>query len=223
MSRYTTQLRYICESLAGYEHSVGLGQIDDVLEKSVDKIFDFQYNYYDEDRKRDFEKMILRHFYQEEIGFETYGAWKLAFSSWFIENMEYYNKLYLAVTKYDFNPLNEIDVTTTRDIDGSLKTDGKTTSKNKSDNWNLYSETPQGGLEGVKSNKYLTTAQNDTADNTNEEILDNKNIETRNEVVKEQGHRTSYIKLFTEYLKGIKNIDVLILQELEKFFIGLYL
>lgn len=223
MSRYTTQLRYICESLAGYNESVGLEKIDDVLEKSVDKIFDFQYNYYDENRKRDFEKMILRHFYQEEIGFETYGSWKLAFSSWFIENMDYYNKLYLAVTKYDFNPLNEIDVTTTRNIDGSLKTDGKTVTKNNSDNWSLYSDTPQGGLEGVKTNKYLTSAQNDTNDITNEEIKDDKNTETRNEIVKEQGHRTSYIKLFTEYLNGVKNIDVLIIQELERFFIGLYL
>ena len=222
MSRYTTQLRYICESLAGYQHSVGYNGIEDVLEKSVDKIFDFSYNYYDESKKRDFEKMILRHFYQEEIGFETYSSWKLAFSSWFIENMDYYNKLYLAI-ETKFNPLDEINVTTVRDTNGTLDSDGTTKTIGNADNWSLYSETPQGGLEGVKSNKYLTTAQNDTSD-TNTTVT-NKNLDTekRKEEVTETGRRTSPNKLIAEYINAVKSINAMVIAELEKFFMALYL
>lgn len=222
MSRYTTQLRYICESLAGYEHSVGLAKVDDVLEKSVDKIFDFSYNYYREDKKRDFEKMILRHFYQEEIGLETYASWKLAFSSWFIENMDYYNKLYEAI-ETKFNPLDEINVTTVRDTSGTLGSDGTTTTVGNVDNWSLYNETPQGGLEGVKSNKYLTTAQNDTSDT--DTTVTNKNLDTekRKEEVTETGRRTNPSKLIKEYMSAIKSVNTLIINELDKFFIGLCL
>lgn len=222
MSRYTTQLRYICESLAGYEHSVGLAKVDDVLEKSVDKIFDFSYNYYREDKKRDFEKMILRHFYQEEIGLETYASWKLAFSSWFIENMDYYNKLYEAI-ETKFNPLDEINVSTTRDTKGNLKSNGTTNTSGNSDSWSLYSETPQGGLEGIKAGRYLTTAQNDTNETSTEETTDRQDEETRNEMITEAGRRTNPSKLIKEYMSAIKSVNTLILNELDKFFMGLCL
>lgn len=210
MSRYTTQLRYICESLAGYEHSIGLGKIDDVLEKSVDKIFDFRYNYYDESKKRDFEKMILRHFYQEEIGLETYASWKLAFSSWFIENMDYYNTLYNSI-KDNFNPLDDHAIVTGR------TTQSETHATGNSDTWDLYQETPQGGLDGVKEERYLTTANHTTNNSQNDDGS------TGTENVKETGRRTNPNKLFGDYLKQVKSVDSLIIKELEKFFMGLYL
>lgn len=208
MSRYTVQLGEICCGLAGMS-DCGYNDIDEILEKSVDKIFDFKYNYYIEDKKRDFEKMILRHFYQEEIALETYGSWKLAFSSWFIENMDYYNKLYTAFK--DFKLLDVHDITTVRDT----ITDSQ--SESNSDSWNLYQETPQGGITGVKEEKYLTTATHDTA---NIKATD-KN--SGNEKVKETGRRNNPNKLFGDYLKYVKSVDTLIINELEKFFISLYL
>ena len=40
MSKYTTELRFICESKAGLSESVGFNQIDDVISNSWNKIFD---------------------------------------------------------------------------------------------------------------------------------------------------------------------------------------
>lgn len=39
MSRYTTEVRYICESLAGLDKSVGYSNVNEVIEKSRNKIF----------------------------------------------------------------------------------------------------------------------------------------------------------------------------------------
>ena len=42
MSKYTTEVRFICEQKAGLEESVGFDQIDSVIAKSWDKIFTTQ-------------------------------------------------------------------------------------------------------------------------------------------------------------------------------------
>lgn len=39
MSKYTTEVRYICEYEAGYKNSVGVGEVENVLENSWNKIF----------------------------------------------------------------------------------------------------------------------------------------------------------------------------------------
>ena len=43
MSKYTTELRFICESLAGYDSSQGYGKVSEIIENSWDKIFDFDF------------------------------------------------------------------------------------------------------------------------------------------------------------------------------------
>ena len=43
MSKYTTEVRYICEMYAGLEESVGFDDIGRVITDSRDKIFDFEY------------------------------------------------------------------------------------------------------------------------------------------------------------------------------------
>ena len=48
MSKYTTEVRYICEHLAGETESVGSDNVDSVIEKSRTKIFDFDFPIYDE-------------------------------------------------------------------------------------------------------------------------------------------------------------------------------
>ena len=76
MSKYTTEVRYICEHEAGLTESVGYNDIDRVLALSVGKIFDFDYPIFDEAYRNVLNIKILRHFYTREIGFETVGLWK---------------------------------------------------------------------------------------------------------------------------------------------------
>ena len=48
MSKYTTEIRFICETFAGLDASVGLTQVNDVISKAREKIFDFSYPIFDE-------------------------------------------------------------------------------------------------------------------------------------------------------------------------------
>ena len=103
MSKYTTELRFICESLADEEESKGYNSIAQIIESARVKIFDFTYPLFDANYKSVFETKILKHFYTQEIGFETYGRWKLALDAKLNEIMPYYNKLY-ETELLEFNP-----------------------------------------------------------------------------------------------------------------------
>lgn len=119
MSKYTTEVRFICETEAGLTESVGYSKVDDVLNKSWDKIFDSgDWEIYDEEYRPILCKKILKHFYTREIGAETAGLWKLWLNQRMAEIMPYYNQLYKS-TLLEFNPLYDTDYKT----EGNRKTD----------------------------------------------------------------------------------------------------
>lgn len=113
MSKYTTELRFICESITGNTSSQGYTKTDDIIEKARGKIFDFEYPIFDNEYKSVLETKILRHYYFREIGFETYGLWKFHLQNKMNEIMPYYNKMYNS-EMIEFNPLFNIDVTRTK-------------------------------------------------------------------------------------------------------------
>ena len=94
MSKYTTEVRYVCESYVPLNESVGYNDIENVLDKSWNKVFDFPFPIFNEDYREDLCKKILRHYYTREICEETVGLWKLRLNSRMNEIMPYYNKLY---------------------------------------------------------------------------------------------------------------------------------
>lgn len=118
MSKYTTQLRFICEELAGLTESSD--DYNTVINTARPLIFNFTYPFFTdapeviqqhpelEGYKQCLETKILKHYYMREIGFETYGLFKLALDSKLNEIMPYYNKLYLSeLLSYD--PLTNVD------------------------------------------------------------------------------------------------------------------
>lgn len=247
MSLYTTEVRYICETLANYDESQGYKRVNDIVEAAAPQIFDDDFPIFDESYRSILEAKILKHYYTREIGFETVGLWQLKLNTKMNEIMPYYNKLYNSEL-LEFNPLytvnlkknydkngteqrimsedekelkNEhrigedtenttqnglentinssdsaknkgttgsVDLTeifdnsenengikntaqneaetseTTRNEDGTALTENhEVTSKN---DWNKFSDTPQGGLTNVANGTYLTTATNTTSDDT---------------------------------------------------------
>lgn len=185
MSEYTTELRFICETLSGYNESQDYGKIHEIIHKTVFDIFSFDFPIFDEAYKRALCEKIIKHYYTREICEETYGLWKLRLDARMNEIMPYYNELYkTALLK--FNPLYEVDLTTTHTGtntnvanstgNSASETAGNQTSssndKSSSDyvDWRLHSDTPQGSLSGVSSETYLTTADKNT--NTGNESRD---------------------------------------------------
>lgn len=123
MSKYTTEVRYICEKYAGLDESVGYLSIGDVISRAREVVFDFDYPIFDENYRSVLETKILKHFYTREIGEETVGLWKLRLDARMNEIMPYYNQRYESEL-IKFNPLYDTQVATSRnDVFNSDKND----------------------------------------------------------------------------------------------------
>lgn len=235
MSNYTTELRFICETFAGLTDSEGYNSVNNIISKSRDKVFSFDYPIFDESYRSILETKIIKHYYTREICAETFGRWRLFLDARMNEIMPKYNKLYESEL-LEFNPLYDADYTRsgnrdgentgtetngstdkmsgtigdigrgTNDTTGTIRDDGQTTNNmtgtvsdrgntdttrtddlntdststrtdnlnssstntpvDKSDTWVYFSDTPQGAVDGLEDNLYLTNATHTTQDST---------------------------------------------------------
>lgn len=183
MSKYTTQVRFICESKSGLEVSGGSGDVDNIIAGSWNKIFTSKAPFFDEAYRSVLCSKILKHYYMREICCETVGIWALWMNTRLEEIMPYYNQLYESA-KIEFNPLHDVNLTrehkrtenetasgnrdTTGNRDTNITSNGTTnrTTNNDENKKDLYSDTPQGALTGVENETYLTNARKIT-DNVN--------------------------------------------------------
>lgn len=124
MSKYTTEVRFICETNAGLEHSEGYKSINQIITNSMDKVFDFEFPIFDEAYRPVLERKILKHYYTREICAETVGLWKHYLDMRLNEIMPYYNKLYESEL-LQFNPFYDVDLTTDRKTDGERNANGE--------------------------------------------------------------------------------------------------
>ncbi len=206
MSEYTTQVRFICESYAGLQESVGADDVNTIVALASPKIF-MNFPIWDEGYRLTLETKILKHFYLREIAHETVGLWRLRLDTYMNELMPVYNKMYAAVSQ-EFNPLFDVDITRTHDGTSTDSTNSSGNSVNK------YSETPQGSIQNVLDGKYLTTAQaNDATSNSN----GNSTAQYVERVTGKQG-TGSYSKLLREYIDKLVNVDMRLMAELEPLF-----
>lgn len=174
MSKYTTEVRFICENKAGLHESAGANHVDEVLVKSWDKIFTSDVAIFDESYRETICKKILKHYYLREICCETVGIWLLWLNTKFEEIMPYYNQLYKSA-KLKFEPFYDTDykrvsgrtVGVTESGSGDSTTNNTTKGTNSStSNTNesgkstdKYADTPQGALTNVENGSYLTNAR----------------------------------------------------------------
>ena len=168
MSKYTTELRFVCESLCGYTESQGLSKVEEIIEKSAPLIFDFDYPIFDNDYKIPLEKKIIRHFYLREIGFETLGVWKLKLNDKLNEIMPYFNQLYESEL-LKFNPLIDVDVKTTSNTADKGNTDfSQTDTKNTSDTETKKDVFSSAEHSAFNSSKSGSTSGQSSSDSTND-------------------------------------------------------
>lgn len=165
MAKYTIQVKTIVESLSGNTESLGLSSLDEAIEIARTKIFDFDYPFYDPSSKADFETWILESILMDEINYETYGLWNLRLRTWMKTNMPYYNKLYESA-KLITNPLKNHHLE--RNTEGSENGTSNANGTSNSVGWNMYADTPQGGINGLENSNYLTNATKDLNDSTSE-------------------------------------------------------
>lgn len=181
MSKYTTEVRFICENSAGLSESEGADNVDSILDRCWNKVFNFDFPIFDENYRQILCRKILKHYYTREIAHETVGRWKLALNAKLNEIMPYYNQLYKSEL-LEFNPFYDVDLTRSREGTGtSNRTSSNTetnsgTSKNVSsgsgtsntDTLNRFSDTPQNSMDtqGIADSVPLTTVTKVNEDNT---------------------------------------------------------
>lgn len=259
MSKYTTEVRFICETCAGYDMSQGYGKVSEILNNSWDKIFDFDFPIFDEDYRSVLCKKILLHYYTREIGLETVGLWKLKLMTKLNEVMPYFNKLYLS-EQLEFNPLYDADYTKEHEGSGAGNSEdtgtnsmqgtgthtgtiGDVETHHDSDvDWNLFSDTPQNGLQPVDDGTYLTDARKQTHENTggrnntrtfNENTTDARtgtnnvsreysNTDEYIEHIKGKFPGKSYAKMIEEYRGILLNVDMQVIDSLRDLFMKVW-
>ena len=242
MSKYTTELRFICESKAGLSDSVGFNQIDDVISNSWNKIFD-NFPIFDESYRSVLCSKILKHYYTREISAETVGLWQLWLNTRMGEIMPYYNKLYESAL-IEFDPFKDTNYTrnhggtftgdTVRNGRSEIDVDNSVTSNGTSNSKNLFSDTPQGAITNIENESYLTNATliKDTDTNTtntdgnsttqNTETTGITNTDNWIETIVGKQSTVSYSKLLQEFRDTFLNIDVMIINDLGDLFMNLW-
>ena len=227
MSKYTTEVRFVCEMYAGLTESTGLSGVDSVIEQARSKVFDFAYPIFDEAYRSVLESKILKHFYTREIGAETVGLWKLWLNARMNEIMPYYNKLYKSEL-LDFNPLYDVDLTReyNKTNDGTNTSSGTAQSNSTNKDNNYYSDTPQGGVGILHDLQYLTNATMDEGERTEVGTTSSNskinNTEEYLESVKGKNGGKSYAKMLEEYRATFLNIDMQVINELNDLFMNLW-
>ena len=215
MSKYTTEVRFICENSAGLSKSEGADNVDSILDKCWNKVFNFDFPIFDENYRQVLCRKILKHYYTREIAHETVGRWKLALNAKLNEIMPYYNQLYKSEL-LEFNPFYDVDLTRKREGSGtSNRTSNNTetnsgTSKNVSsgsgtsntDTLNRFSDTPQNSMDtqGIADSVPLTTVTKVNEDNT----TTNENTDTLTRNDNKTGSGTENINNTDKYIETVK-------------------
>ena len=239
MSKYTTQVRFICETLAGYDESQGLSKVQEIIDDTWDKLFDFDFPIFDEEYRSVLCKKIIKHYYTREIGYETVGLWKLKLDTVMNEIMPYFNQMYSS-TLLEWNPLYDADYTKSHEGenegDGTDRNtgtvNGTSNSNESSTTWDVYSDTPQGALTNVDNNTYLTNARKLTqsgnravADSTTNNLTLTREYSNTDEYLEHvQGKfpGRSYSSLIKEYRETFLNIDMDVINSLSDLFMRIW-
>lgn len=215
MSKYTTEVRFICENSAGLSKSESADNVDSVLDKCWNKVFNFDFPIFDENYRQVLCRKILKHYYTREIAHETVGRWKLALNAKLNEIMPYYNQLYKSEL-LEFNPFYDVDLTRSREGSGTSNRTSNNretnsgTSKNVSsgsgtsntDTLNRFSDTPQNSMDtqGIADSVPLTTVTKVNEDNT----TTNTSTDTLTRDDSKTGNGTENINSTDKYIETVK-------------------
>lgn len=168
MAEYTIELRHVVEGR---------------------NIFDFNYPFYDEKKRAEFERNFIRHFYFREIGAETIDRFMIYLEDKMNVIFPYYNKLFEAAT-VEYDLLNNYNLTeefeTTRKNKGKThgisSTVGQLFGDSNSENKQARTVTGTGEIDSTGKDTETETTETDTA-TTNKQTVDTTNDKTTSENV----------------------------------------
>lgn len=200
-------------------------KIKDLAKAGRSTIFNFDYPLTSNITKEKFETMILNHFLQRRIGFETVTAFRIQLDVKLNEIMPRYNKLFDALENWDI--FNDGEVTTRKGEDISQtqnKNELTNTSTNNTENISdrRFSDTPQNQLQNLRDGSYVTKYNYDTdtaKSNDNSNSQGKSNTDSNNKYWEETSRSPAdKIKIYQEMQDNIKSIYTMIFKDLECLF-----
>lgn len=171
MSKYTTEVRFICESRSGLNKNQSGNTVDKVISESWNKIFTTQCEVFDESYRQVICSKILKHYYLREICCETVGIWQLWLNTRFEEIMPYYNQLYKSAL-LEFDPFKDVEYNVQRDSTENRKNDSTrsgvsktntTQVKNDTETAKTQAESSTSASENASAESNTSTGKTDTA------------------------------------------------------------
>lgn len=208
-------------------------KIKDLAKEGRTTIFNFDYPLSQYLDKEKFETMILNHYLQRRIGFETVTAFRIQLDVKLNEIMPLYNKMFNALENWEI--FNDGEVTTrtgkdnrtsesTNNTSNQLTNHSTTSTNDISDRRN--SELPQNQLEDLRNGSYVTNYNYDTNTNNGEDNSTSQgtsqaqnngtDINEYNETITRSP--ADKISILKEMQENIKSIYTLIFKDLECLF-----
>ena len=204
-------------------------KIKDLAKEGRSTIFNFDYPLSEYIEKENFETMILNHFLQRRIGFETVTAFRIQLDVKLNEIMPMYNKMFDSISGWDIFKDGEKTTrygTDNREINSTSNTENTLHNKSNSENISdrRYSDTPQNELQNIRDGKYVTEYNYDTnnaedtsdSNGTSQNTLNTNDDNTYNEIIEKTN--ANKIEILKQMQQEIKSIYSLIFKDLDDLF-----
>lgn len=207
------------------------------IQTLINNNFDFQldkYPIFDENYRETLNNKILNHYFDAEIGFETAPLFRHYLLAKLNEIMPLYNIMYEKQKDLLENIFGNVNLTETFEGENSnnsnVSNNSQSNSTGNSNMKNLFQDTPQGELDttAIKNQKWATNLSLNE-NNTNGNITDNSTSVgnsngTNNYIKKIIGNNGGKynIELLKEIQNSIINIDIMVINELQDLFMGIF-
>lgn len=205
MSKYTTQVRFICETAAGLSESEGQTSVKQIIAAAIPSVFDFDFPIFDENYRTVLETKILKHYYTREIGLETVGLWKLKLDTKLNEIMPFYNQLYKSEL-IEFNPLYDVDLTRDHTLNRSEQTE-QTGTETADATKNGTVDTTTSGTKTGTSRENIDVSENQETEQNSQSDTDIKNTTGSTSEETATGTKTHYDKYSDTPQGSLQNVQ----------------
>ena len=207
------------------------------IQTLINNNFDFQldkYPIFDENYRETLNNKILNHYFDAEIGFETAPLFRHYLLAKLNEIMPLYNIMYEKQKDLLENIFGNVNLTETFQGENSnnsnISNNSHSNSTGNSNMKNLFQDTPQGELETISINSQkwatnLTLNENNTSGSIEDDSTSIGNSNGTNNYIKKivcnNGGKYN-IELLKEIQNSIINIDVMVINELQDLFMGIF-
>ena len=199
------------------------------------KLFDFEYDFYEESKKEQFEQKFIDYFYMREIEHATAEEFKHELRTKLNLIAPYYKQLYeteLKSKNIEFLLNKDLKETFIREVESDTESlsnfSNESNGKAKVETLSTTNDTPQNRIDDL--DKYISSASKDknTSDTSSSDngssISQNSNTAKEETTLISQGNigTTSSAQLLRDWREVLINIDMMILEECEELFFKLF-